>query len=200
MKKKTIEQIVREEENRTINSNLAQRSTHTAIASAGMTEEVKKNFDDALIDQIQKEVNRLGDEFGPAGQLGTPTKNSLDELQKKHDLHLLWGEKKNADKPARPNHPIPLQDRILITKTKPEEKIGSIYIPEIAIQDNKTGVVVAIGPLVGSKAGQHTCPGIGFIPQPGDLVEFGEYAGTEITYKEKKYLIMREADILCILP
>lgn len=170
---------------------LSKRSTHTVIANegnVGFTEETKKNLS---------------------------TKDILDELSKDHDRQILWGEKKQVgsleglqgidpyktiEKAARPDHPIPLQDRVLITKTKPEEKVGLLYIPEIAIKDNKTGIVVAVGPLVGSKTDQHTCPGIGFIPHPGDLVLFGEYAGTEIEYKDKKYLIMRESDILCILP
>ncbi|MBN3585965.1 co-chaperone GroES, partial [Algoriphagus aestuarii] len=33
----------------------------------------------------------------------------------------------------------------------------------------------------------------------GDKVLYGKYAGTEITYEGKEYLIMRESDIYAVL-
>ena len=35
--------------------------------------------------------------------------------------------------------------------------------------------------------------------QVGDEVLYGKYAGTEITYEGKDYLIMRESDIYAVL-
>jgi chaperonin GroES len=114
---------------------------------------------------------------------------SFGEISKTSDDRMLWGEKKAAvDKT-----PIPLQDRILVSKTKPEQmSAGGIIIPSIAINDAKTGVVIAVGPKISDNDSS--------LLRPGQLVEFGEYAGTVIKYDGKEYLIMREADILCILP
>ena len=33
----------------------------------------------------------------------------------------------------------------------------------------------------------------------GDAVLYGKYAGTEVTYEGKKYLIVKQSDILAIL-
>lgn len=33
----------------------------------------------------------------------------------------------------------------------------------------------------------------------GDTVLYGKYAGTEITYEGKEYLIMRESDIYAVI-
>ncbi|MFH1321511.1 MAG: co-chaperone GroES, partial [Bacteroidota bacterium] len=33
----------------------------------------------------------------------------------------------------------------------------------------------------------------------GDTILYGKYAGTEITFNEKEYIIMRESDIFAII-
>jgi len=102
--------------------------------------------------------------------------------------------------------PIPLQDRVLVSKTKPEQiSKGGIIIPETAIQDHKTGIVVALGPTVNFKTVQEQENIKGEIENksilvPGNMIQFGEYAGVEVEYNGETYLIMKEADILCILP
>lgn len=97
-------------------------------------------------------------------------------------------------------YPIPFQDRVIISKFKPETQTASgLFIPETAIQEENKGLVIAVGPLVG-RSSSHT--GIVLTeqnmetPKPGDMVMFGEYAGVNITFNNKEYIVVREADIL----
>lgn len=89
-------------------------------------------------------------------------------------------------------HPIPYQDRVIISRNKPETvSAGGIIIPEAAIEEENKGLVIAVGPNVGK--GLTTDK----FPQPGDYVLFGEYAGTKIEHNGTSFLIMRESDIMC---
>lgn len=89
--------------------------------------------------------------------------------------------------------PVPFQDRVVISKTKPEEKsAGGIILPAGAIEDPNEGIVVAIGPNVG-KGPTSQFP----YPQVGDYVRFGEYSGNPVKLDGEEYLIMREGDIFC---
>lgn len=106
-----------------------------------------------------------------------------------------------ANKPAD-RTPIPTLDRILVTRVKPEMiSAGGIIIPEIAVDEETKGYVIAVGPTVG-KTERTTVPAgePNRYPQPGDLVYFGQYAGTVMKHDGKEYLMMREADIMAILP
>jgi len=95
--------------------------------------------------------------------------------------------------------PVVFQDRILVTRKKPESvSAGGIIIPETVIQDEKKGIVVNVGPLVGRGNSSVHIPD-GQFPQVGDLILFGEYAGIDIEYEGGTYLIMRESDVLCKL-
>jgi len=88
--------------------------------------------------------------------------------------------------------PTPYQDRIVISKKEPEKQTaGGIIIPDTVITKENEGIVVATGPTVG-KASEGRC-----IPQVGDRVLFGEYAGMELTYEGEKFLVVKEADVLC---
>ena len=74
---------------------------------------------------------------------------------------------------------------------KPEEKTASgIFIPDTAKEKPQRGTVVAVGD--GKKEEPITV-------KVGDEVLYGKYAGTEITYEGKEYLIMRESDIYAII-
>lgn len=98
----------------------------------------------------------------------------------------------------KPTVPVVFQDRVLVTKVKPEEKTaGGIIIPETVIKDENKGIVVAVGPTVGK--GIHTgliTAGSDQYPHVGDTILFGDYAGTKLEHDGKTYLIMRESDIL----
>lgn len=85
----------------------------------------------------------------------------------------------------------PLADRVLIEPAAAEEKtIGGIIIPDTAKEKPLQGKVVATGN--GTKDEK-------MVVKEGDTVLYGKYAGTELEYDGKKYLVMRQSDILAIL-
>jgi len=85
----------------------------------------------------------------------------------------------------------PLADRVIIEPSAAEEKTaGGIIIPDTAKEKPSKGTVVAVGP--GTKENPITV-------KNGDTVLYGKYAGTEISYEDNDYLIMRESDIVAII-
>ncbi len=85
----------------------------------------------------------------------------------------------------------PLADRVIIEPAAAEQKTsGGIIIPDTAKEKPQKGTVVAVGP------GKKDEP---LIVKEGDTVLYGKYAGTEISYEDKDYLIMREDDIVAII-
>lgn len=85
----------------------------------------------------------------------------------------------------------PLADRVLIEPKEAEMKTASgIYIPDSAKEKPQQGTVIAVGP------GKKDEP---MEVKVGDEVLYGKYAGTEVTVEEKKYLIVKQSDILAIL-
>ncbi|MDX9942945.1 MAG: co-chaperone GroES [Bacteroidales bacterium] len=85
----------------------------------------------------------------------------------------------------------PLGDRVLVEPAPAEEKTsGGIIIPDTAKEKPQRGTVVAVG------AGTPDNP---MTVKAGDQVLYGKYAGTELSYEGKDYLIMRESDILAII-
>ena len=85
----------------------------------------------------------------------------------------------------------PLADRVLIEPAAAEEKtIGGIIITDTAKEKPLQGKVVATGN--GTKDEE-------MVVKEGDTVLYGKYAGTELEYDGKKYLVMRQSDILAIL-
>ncbi len=85
----------------------------------------------------------------------------------------------------------PLADRVLIEPKEAETKTASgIYIPDTAKEKPQQGKVIAAGP------GKKDEP---MEVKVGDQVLYGKYAGTEVTVEDKKYLIVKQSDILAIL-
>lgn len=85
----------------------------------------------------------------------------------------------------------PIADRVVIEAAPAEEKTASgIYIPDTAKEKPQRGTVVAVGD--GKKDEPLTV-------KVGDQVLYGKYAGTEINYEGREYLIMRESDIYAVL-
>ena len=85
----------------------------------------------------------------------------------------------------------PLADRVLISPAPAEEKtIGGIIIPDTAKEKPLQGEVVAVG--TGTKDEE-------MILKVGDTVLYGKYSGTELELEGKKYLIMRQSDVLATL-
>lgn len=85
----------------------------------------------------------------------------------------------------------PLKNRVIVDPILAEDKTASgIIIPQTAKEKPQQGIVMAVG--------------VGLKDQPmtvavGDKVLYGKYAGTEIKYENKDYLLMSEDDILAII-
>lgn len=85
----------------------------------------------------------------------------------------------------------PLGDRVLVEPTAAEEvTMGGIIIPDSAKEKPLRGKVLATGN--GTKDEE-------MVLKAGDEVLYGKYAGTEIEFENKKYIIMRQSDVLAVL-
>lgn len=85
----------------------------------------------------------------------------------------------------------PLADRVLVEPKEAETKtVSGLYIPDTAKEKPQEGKVIAAGP------GKKDEP---MEVKVGDEVIYGKYAGTEVTVEGKKYLIVKQSDILAIL-
>ena len=85
----------------------------------------------------------------------------------------------------------PLADRVLIEPAPAETKtVSGIIIPDTAKEKPLQGTVVAVGG--GTKDED-------MVLSVGDQVLYGKYAGTELEHEGKKYLIMRQSDVVAIL-
>ena len=85
----------------------------------------------------------------------------------------------------------PLADRVVIEPKEAETKTAAgLYIPDTAKEKPQQGTVVAAGP--GKKDEEMEI-------KVGDVVLYGKYSGTEVTVDDKKYLIMKESDILAMI-
>lgn len=82
----------------------------------------------------------------------------------------------------------PLADRVLVEPKEAETKTASgLFIPDSAKEKPQQGTVVAAGP------GKKDEP---MEVVAGDVVVYGKYAGTEIEFEGKKYLILKQSEIL----
>ena len=90
----------------------------------------------------------------------------------------------------------PLADRIVIQRTKEEEKSkGGIIIPDTAKEKPVEGTVIAVGAGKILKDGKvRPCD-----VKAGDKVLFGKYSGTEVKIDGEEHVLLREDDVLAIL-
>ena len=87
----------------------------------------------------------------------------------------------------------PLGDRIIIELVESEEKTASgIVLPDSAKEKPQEGKVVAVGTGRVLDNGERVALEVSV----GDRIIFSKYAGTEVKYEGKEYLILRESDIL----
>jgi chaperonin GroES len=86
----------------------------------------------------------------------------------------------------------PLADRVLVEPMEAETTTASgIIIPDNAKEKPQKGKIIAIG------SGKKDEP---LTVKVGDTVLYGKYSGTELKLEGKDYLMMRESDILAIIP
>jgi len=89
----------------------------------------------------------------------------------------------------------PVGDRVIIEPIEKEQTTASgIVLPETAKEKPQEGRVVAVGSRRNEKGERESLD-----VKEGDRVIYSKYAGTEMKYQDKEYLIMRESDILAIV-
>ena len=91
----------------------------------------------------------------------------------------------------------PLADRVVVQPLDESEQMrGGLYIPDTAKEKPSQGEVVAVGPGKISDEGARLEMDVSV----GDKVLYGKYSGTDVTLGGEEYLILRESDILAIVP
>jgi chaperonin GroES len=90
----------------------------------------------------------------------------------------------------------PLDDRIVIKQSDAEEKTsGGIILPDTAREKPQIGTVVAIGPGKILDDGKRANMSV----KKKDEVIYAKYMGSDIEIDGKKYVILRESDVLGIV-
>jgi chaperonin GroES len=90
----------------------------------------------------------------------------------------------------------PLADRLVVEPREQEEMTASgLVLPETAKEKPQQGVVIAVGPGRRDDDGERVEMDVA----EGDIVLYAKYAGTEIKLDGKKYLILKESDVLAIV-
>jgi len=90
----------------------------------------------------------------------------------------------------------PLGDRLIIEPIEQEEMTSSgIVLPETAKEKPMQGKVLAVGPGARKEDGSRIAMDV----SKGDTVLYAKYAGTEVKLDNKKYLILKETDVLAIV-
>lgn len=89
----------------------------------------------------------------------------------------------------------PMTDHLLVQRVEPKDTVkGGIVIPETAKEKPQEAIVKAVGP--GKREdGKH----VPIELKKGDRVLISKYGGTEVTYDDQEYLIIREDDVLAII-
>ncbi len=90
----------------------------------------------------------------------------------------------------------PLGNRVVVEPLEQEEiTAGGIVLPETAKEKPQQGLILAIGPGARDEDGKRIAMDVAV----GDKILFAKYSGTEIKMDGKKYLILREDDILAVI-
>jgi len=90
----------------------------------------------------------------------------------------------------------PLGDRLIIEPVEEEAMTTSgIVLPETAKEKPMKGKVLALGPGARKEDGSRIAIDVSL----GDTVLYAKYGGTEVKLENKKYLILKETDVLAIV-
>ncbi|MBP8863613.1 MAG: co-chaperone GroES [Anaerolineae bacterium] len=93
----------------------------------------------------------------------------------------------------------PLGDRVVVEPIEEEEMTfagGQLVLPDTAKEKPQQGKVLAVGPDIEVKDDDGNIIGV----QPGDIVIYAKYGGTQFKTREgQKLLILREEDLLGVL-
>ena len=89
----------------------------------------------------------------------------------------------------------PLFDRVvLLPKENETETKGGIILPTAAQEKSQMASVVAVG-----EGGEIDGKKVTMQVKVGDKVLYAKYSGTEITVDDKKYVVVRQSDILAVI-
>ncbi|AZS14101.1 MULTISPECIES: co-chaperone GroES [Paenibacillus] len=89
----------------------------------------------------------------------------------------------------------PLGERVLVEPIKQEETTAlGIVLPDASKEKPQEGKIIAVGSGVLNDGVR-----VPLEVKEGDRVLFSKYAGTEVKYDGKEYLIMKESDIHAII-
>ena len=90
----------------------------------------------------------------------------------------------------------PLADRVVVKRTKEEEKTkGGIIIPDTAKEKPVEGMVVATGSGKVLKSGKVRPLDV----KTGDRILFGKYSGTEVKIEGEEHVLLNEDDVLAVM-
>lgn len=90
----------------------------------------------------------------------------------------------------------PLYDRIVVKLVEQEEEmVGSIIVPDIAVERPQFGRVVAVGSGHRTKNGT-LAP---LCVKEGDRVLLGKYSGNEVSIEGHTYVVMREDEVIGVV-
>ena len=90
----------------------------------------------------------------------------------------------------------PLGNRVVVEPIEADDITpGGIVLPETAKEKPQRGKILATGPGDRDEKGERIAMDV----QVGDTVLYAKYSGTEVKLDGKKYLILRESDILAIM-
>ncbi len=90
----------------------------------------------------------------------------------------------------------PLGDRLIVEPIEQEGLTASgIVLPETAKEKPMQGKVLAVGPGARNEDGTRLAMDV----STGDTVLYARYGGTEVKIESKKYLILKETDLLAIV-
>lgn len=90
----------------------------------------------------------------------------------------------------------PLGNRVLLEVKKEEEKTASgLVLPDSAKEKPQTAIVVAVGEGRVLDNGQRATVEVAV----GEEVLFEKYAGSEVKYAGKEYLVVKDTDIIAVI-
>ncbi|KAI5303914.1 10 kDa heat shock protein [Ascosphaera pollenicola] len=86
---------------------------------------------------------------------------------------------------------VPLLDRVLVQRIKPEAKTASgIFLPETAVKELNEAKVLAVGPGMITKEGTRLQMSV----KEGDKVLIPQYGGSPVKVGEEEYSLFRDSE------
>lgn len=89
----------------------------------------------------------------------------------------------------------PLFDRVVLSPLDNEKETkGGILLPTAAQEKSQLAIVEAVGDGTDIEGKD-----IGMKVKVGDKVLYGKFTGTKITIDDKKYVVVRQTDVLAVI-